>query len=58
MQMHTEDGSPLPLDHQLRLSPNLSSFLSLPFLLCDGNVLSRIPPLHPPRHPLPEPISS
>lgn len=34
--MYSENGSPLPLDSQLRLPPNVSSFLPVPVLRCRG----------------------
>lgn len=49
LQMRTKDGSPLPVDCQLRLSSHLSTFLSFPVLCSRINDLSRIFHLYPPR---------
>ena len=41
-QMHSEDGSPLSMDRQLRFIPYISTFLPLPLLRCCFNDISRI----------------
>ena len=40
VQMYPKNGSSLPVDRELRFSPHLSPFLSLPALRCRLNVLS------------------